>query len=48
MKIKVNEQEFEVQDELITQAIEKKTAIEIQDETVQIFKTHRKSKKRRI
>jgi len=39
MKIKVNEQEFEVQDTVIAEAIEKKTAIEIKDAAISVFKT---------
>jgi len=39
MKIKFNEQEFDVQDTVIADAIEKKTAVEIKDDAVTIFKT---------
>jgi hypothetical protein len=39
MKIKFNEQEFDVLDTVIAEAIEKKTVVEIKDETVTIFKT---------
>jgi len=39
MKIKVNEQEFEVQDTVIAEAIEKKTALEIKDAAISVFKT---------